>query len=493
MKRSKTKRPPHRIGLRERVFLEVGAIIVVCIAAVTIVNSQLLESVYLWNEGRVLRQIADSAEAAGVDYNDVLSHYEQKYGVSVDLYDSTDNYLYKGQYTFISSTKLNVISRQDNKDGSYLSILQEDGSVTQYMLYGKDFQNGEHIEVISREDPIKENASLATRVTTVISVAALILTLLFIYLYSLRFTKPLISMSGVTSKMSRLDFSEKCKVARHDEIGALAENINTLSDSLDTALTELKVKNEQLTEDIEQRSKLEKMRQDFVSSASHELKTPIAIIRGYAEGLKMDLDPSDTEATEYCDIIMSEADKMNELVLNLLEMSLYTSGVKKTEKEPFELSAFVIDFLKKARPLFEEKGITVSFANEGESLLGYGDEKALGTVLSNLVSNAVSHASGEKKLVVSVCDAGKCYRVAVFNTGEGIREQDREKLFMSFYRADQAHSRSEGRFGLGLSIVKTIMDQHGNAYGFNNRTDGVEFWFDVEKAAQSGVSEGKSE
>lgn len=96
MKRSKTKRPPHRIGLRERVFLEVGAIIVVCIAAVTIVNSQLLESVYLWNEGRVLRQIADSAEAAGVDYNDVLSHYEQKYGVSVDLYDSTDNYLYKG-------------------------------------------------------------------------------------------------------------------------------------------------------------------------------------------------------------------------------------------------------------------------------------------------------------------------------------------------------------------------------------------------------------
>jgi signal transduction histidine kinase len=281
--------------------------------------------------------------------------------------------------------------------------------------------------------------------------------------------------------MSNLDFSEKCEIDRNDEIGVLSESINKLSSSLDTALTELKTTNEQLVSDIEKERKLEKMRQDFVSSASHELKTPIAIIRGYAEGLKMNVSEDDTAMQEYCDIIMNEADKMNTLVLSLLEASLYSSGMKTLNKEDFELNGFILDYMKAARPIFDEKGINARFEETGEKLFVSADRAQIERVLSNYISNACSHAKNEKEIVVSTEDRGKKYKVSVYNSGSFIDDKDKENIFNSFYRADKAHSRKEGRFGLGLSIVKSIMDMHNCECGFTNLENGVEFWFEIEK------------
>jgi signal transduction histidine kinase len=281
--------------------------------------------------------------------------------------------------------------------------------------------------------------------------------------------------------MSNLDFSQKCEVDRNDEIGILSESINKLSASLDTALTELKTTNEQLVSDIEKGRKLEKMRQDFVSSASHELKTPIAIIRGYAEGLKMNVGDSDASAKEYCDIIMNEADKMNELVLSLLEASLYSSGMKSINKEEFSLNELVSEYMKAVKPIFDEKGITGSFESENENCIVFADRAQIERVLSNYISNACSHAKGEKKIVVYITATEEKYKVSVYNSGSFIEEKDKENIFNSFYRADKAHSRAEGRFGLGLSIVKSIMDMHSSECGFNNVDTGVEFWFELEK------------
>lgn len=472
-----------KIGIRTRVFLEVGAIIAVCLILLTVVNSRMLESVYMWRAERELKTMAINAESAGEDIAALLSEYESKKGVSIDLYDASDNYIYEGGVSFISGAKLNVVSRSDEPDGSYFNILTEEGSTTQYILYGRDFENGCHIEIISQKDPIQENASLATSVTTVISIAALLFSLVFISLYAKRFTKPLIQMSDVTARMSKLDFSQKCEVERKDEIGELAASINTLSTSLDTALTELKETNEHLVEDIEKERRLEQMRKDFTSSASHELKTPIAIIRGYAEAMKMSL-PEGSGELEYCDIIMNEADKMNSLVLNLLEMSLYSSGVNKPRKQPFSINDFIQVFMKKTAPIFTEKGISASAHCDGD-FTGFGDIKQLDTVLTNLISNACSHALGEKIIRVSVSDIGEFFRISVYNSGSFVADKDKDLIFNSFYRADKAHSRAEGRFGLGLSIVKSITELHGTECGFNNEADGVTFWFNVEKPAQN--------
>ena len=468
-----------KISIRTKVFLQIAAIIAVCLIGISVANSQLIESVYIWNVERSLSAMAQDAENAGANYFPLLSEFETQQGVSIDLYDNVDNYLYEGRSNFISGNKINVISRKENDDGSYFNVVSTDGSTTQYIVYGKDFKNGYHIEITAQKDPIQENANIATSVTTTITVMALLLALIFISVYAKRFTKPLIEMSSITNKIANLDFSDKCEINRKDEIGILARNINTVSDSLNTALTELREKNEKLMEDIENERRIEKMRSDFISSASHELKTPIAIIRGYAEGLKMSVDGENDGATEYCDIIMHEADRMNNLVLSMLEQSQYSSGSKMPDLKEFNLNGMIERFLKAATPIFEEKGVTARF-NSTDGILVLADENQYTTVLSNIVLNACSHAKGEKLIEVSteILDNNKV-RVNVFNTGSFVDDKDKDSIFTSFYRADKAHSRAEGRFGLGLSIVKSITENHGCECGFENKENGVTFWFTV--------------
>ncbi len=467
-----------KMGIRVKLFLEIGAIIAVCLIGISIVNSRLLESVYIWNLERTMRVMAEDAEKAGDNYFMLLGDFEKKHGVSIDLYDNVDNFLYEGNGSFVSGDRLNIISRKQNDDGSYFNIVSAEGSTTQYIVYGKDFENGYHIEITAQKDPIQENAKLATSVTTAITVTALLIALVYIFIYSKRFTKPLIEMSQVTNRIANLDFTDKCTVRRNDEIGVLAQNINTVSHSLDNALTELREKNAQLVEDIEKERKIDRMRSDFISAASHELKTPIAIIRGYAEGLKMSVDSENAGAAEYCDIIMHEADRMNNLVISMLEQSLYTSGGKKPDLQEFEIDEFVESFLKSAHPIFEDNGITARYIN-CEGAVCIADKEQMTTVLSNLVSNACSHAKGEKLIEITVDKLENKYKINVFNTGSFIDDKDKDVLFTSFYRADKAHSRAEGRFGLGLSIVKSIIDNHGCECGFENKENGVAFWFTV--------------
>lgn len=473
----------HKIGFRARFFLEVGAIIAACLVGISIINSQLLEKVYIRNVERSLEDIAEEAERAGENYFYVLAEYELTEDVSIDLYDSTDNLLYEGGGSFVSGNRLNIVSRKENKDGSYFNVVEADGSTTQYILYGKDFDNGYHIEIFTEKNPIEENASLAVKVTTSITVLTLVLALVFIFDYSRRFSKPFIQMNEVMERIAGLDFSQKTDIERNDEIGTLAKNINKVSDSLDNALTELREKNEQLEQDIEKERQLERMRQEFVSAASHELKTPIAIIRGYAEGLRMNSGEGDDTLSEYSDIIMGEADKMNELVLSMLEQSLYTSGSKAPEKELIYVDEYIRDFLKSVNPIVAEKGISVRY--DGCQAAVFADRKQMTRVLSNIFLNACSHVKGEMLIEISVTDLGAYTMVSVFNTGSFISEKDKDSIFTSFYRADKAHSRKEGRFGLGLSIVKSIIDNHGCDCGFENKENGVTFYFTMENATEN--------
>ena len=469
-----------KIGIRARLFLEVGAILVACLLAIAFFNSQLLEKVYIWNLERSLETIAQSAENAGAEYYYVLSEYERTEGVSIDLYDQEDNMLYEGNGSFISGNRINIISRKENDDGSYFNVVAADGSDSQYILYGKDFSNGYHIEIFTEKNPIEENASIAVGVTTAITILALGLALIFIFNYSRHFTKPFIEMNEVMEKIATLDFSERTDIERSDEVGTLADNINKVADSLDEALTELREKNDQLLEDIERERQLERMRREFVSAASHELKTPIAIVRGYAEGLKMNTPEDNDFANEYCDVIMKEADKMNDLVINMLEQSLYESGAKAPEKEDFSVDEYIREFLKTIVHITEEKGITVKY--DGTDAVVNGDVKQLTRVLSNIVLNACSHVKGDMIIEITVDEGEEFTRINVFNTGSFIDEKDKDSIFTSFYRADKAHSRKEGRFGLGLSIVKSIIDNHGCECGFENQTDGVTFFFTIKNS-----------
>lgn len=473
------------ISIRTRLFLQVGAVVFVAVLLILSLNNSLLPTIYAQNEKRTMVEVKN--EINGFDFaadcTEELSALEKKHGFSIDVYSSGGEPIYFGTTDiFSSSGKITVSKRRDYDDGSFFEIQTIENENVQYIVYGSRLDSGEEIEMYSRKDDVDRTANIAVAITSVTSVVAMLAALGMIYYYSGKFTKPLIKMSEVTGKMADMDFSEKCEVTGNDELSVLSSSINHLSDSLNETLDDLHGKNEQLLKDIEKEKTLEKIRKDFISNVSHELKTPISIIRGYSEGASLMIENGEADsAKKYCDVIVGETEKMNALVLQLLELSMYESGNVALKEETFDISALTDDYFSANSIKMQEKG--VAFKNEiPENTLVLGDSVKTEMIVNNYISNAVSHAEDKKQITVSSTDLGDRYRISVFNTGKPIADEDIDKIWIAFYRADKSRSRSEGRYGLGLSIVSAIQRLYGLDYGVKNLENGVEFWFDAKKS-----------
>lgn len=471
------------LSIRFKMFFEISAILLAAVILILFINTRYLNDIYFFNKKK---DMANSAEyintldiKSGIYFGSVTS-LESENNISVDIYDSDGTPLYLSSKNISANGgSARIVETETQKDGSVIEIHEIDNK--QYILLKKNLSFGGELEIYANKSDVDTNADIALTFTWGSVLLIFFASLIFIFFYTRRFTKPLIKMSEITEKMSNMDFSEKCDVKSRDEIGHLSDSINNLSVSLDTTLNDLNEKNKQLSDDIEKKQTLEQLRKEFISSISHELKTPIAIIKGYAEGAQMMLDGGDSKgAAEYCEIITKESDKMNALVYELLELSRYELGDSRLEIEKFELKPFIEDYTDAEKIVFEEKGIRFS-AEIPENALCEGDTVKLSMVLNNFVSNAVSHADGEKEIKITCRDMADKYRITVFNSGEHIKDEDIEKIWKSFYRADKSHSRKEGRFGLGLSIVSAIQNLHGMEYGVKNAENGVEFWFDIKK------------
>lgn len=475
----------HFITIRLKLFAQIVAILLLAILAFLALNYWYLGDIYITNEKKNMTGIADeidNLDFSSESFANMLRSYESESGIMIDVYDENGEQLYESSIVFMgTSGKLSVLSRDESADGSFFEIQQAEGSGMQYIVYCRSLKSGGELEMFSRKSTIDANTDVALTVMGYTAIAAVLIAAFVIFLYTGKFTKPLIRMSAVTKNMAQLDFSEKIDENTHDEIGLLAGSINELSNSLDTALKDLNEKNERLLDDIEQEKKLDTIRKSFVSNVSHELKTPISIIQGYAEGLKIMLPENEnSSAGDYCDIIMNETEKMNSLVLQLLELSSYEAGGNQLKKENFSISALVNEYYNASKMVLDENQIDFS-VDIDKSFIGFGDIVKINMVLNNYISNAVSHANGEKKITVSCLDNGEMYRLYVFNTGEHIKNEDIENIWQSFYRADKSRSRKDGRFGLGLSIVSAICNLHETKYGVENVENGVRFFADIEK------------
>ena len=475
------------MSVRLKLFLQIGAIFLAAVLVILSLNRWFLPEIYAYNTKRNMLKIADTivrADAAGETDFDRVSALEKENGVSIDLYAADGEQLYYGKTAFSAAAgKVTVQDRQEEDNGAYMETRYFEQEKARFFVYVCPLPSGGTMEMYCRTTSIDENAHSAISVMVITSVAALATALLVVYFYSKRFTKPLIEMRDVTKHISEMDFSQKCTANTNDEIGELSASINRLSDSLRETLDDLSEKNKKLEDDIAREQRVDKMRKDFISNVSHELKTPISIILGYAEGAKLLSQGGEAEkAGEYCEIIRTEAERMNTLVLQLLELSRYESGVMQAQKEVFDLGELITQYLTAVSLRFTEAGITCS-CDLPEKSPCYADKTKIRMVLNNFISNACAHASGEKQIRVSVTDADSTHFVLrVFNTGAPIAEEDIDKIWGSFYRADKAHSREEGRFGLGLSIVSEIQKLHGEKYGVENLPDGVEFWVTIQKA-----------
>lgn len=475
-----------------RLFLTMAAISVLFAAMMLVANGGLFTAAFTAHEKGVLRRCAERAGAVDVSDRaaaaETLQSLEEGDNVRFNLYE--DGVLI---YSSISQSRtrpgfsgFDLLVRgeeerqteslgEDGAGGRYQRLTDSAGMT--YLAYARSF-GARTVEVILPERIIEAGAGFATRFTLVSMTIALLVVLIVNVWLALRFTRPIAEMNDVARQMTRLDFSRKAAVKGKDELAELAGSLNALSDSLDAALRELKEKNARLENEIEDRRRLDEMRTGFVANVSHELKTPLAILQGYAEALEEDGVVDDpAKRAHYCRVIREETGRMHALVLRLLALSRYERGAAVTP-EPFDLTACAVNVVDRLSPRLEEKEVALTL-DLPERLAAEGDPVMLEQAVENYLSNAVSHVPPGGRIRLYTEPYGQRERLCVYNAGSHVPPEDLENVWQSFYRADRSHNRAEGRFGLGLSIVRAIMIAHRADFGVFNTEDGVVFWLEV--------------
>ena len=221
------------------------------------------------------------------------------------------------------------------------------------------------------------------------------------------------------------------------------------------------------------------MRKEFLSNVTHELKTPIALIQGYAEGLLDNINDDEESRNFYCEVIIDEASKMNKMVKRLLSLNQIEFGNNQVNIERFDLVSLIHGVLNSANILIQKKEAHVQF-EEKETIDVWADEYMIEEVVTNYLSNALNHLGGDKVIDIKLTRLQDHVRVSVFNTGLPIPQEDVDKIWIKFYKVDKARTREYGGNGIGLSIVKAIMDSHNKECGVINHDNGVEFWFELD-------------
>lgn len=403
----------------------------------------------LQQDGKVLRSSVNDLDALRTEFWDVLLH-EDKMEV---LYSNK-------QYQLLKKTDTRL-------DSEYL------------VLVGV-LENGDMVLMRTAVESIRESAAISNRFLLFAGAAAIVASILVAFFTTRHITKPLQQLTDISKRMVDLDFNAKYESDQSNsyEVEELGNHINRLSENLERTISELKTANVELQDDIEKKIQIDEMRKEFLSNVSHELKTPLALIQGYAEGLQECIN-DDAESREfYCEVIIDEADKMNRMVKKLLTLNQLEFGNDQVIMERFDMTELIRGVANSTRILMEQKGIRLELENSEEAWV-WGDEFKVEEVITNYMSNAINHADGEKLIRVFYTRSEDKLRVSVFNTGQPIPEEDIEKIWVKFYKVDKARTREYGGSGIGLSIVKAIMDSFHQRCGVINHEDGVEFWMEL--------------
>ncbi len=352
-----------------------------------------------------------------------------------------------------------------------------------YDLVGR-LSNNNIIILRASVAPIDSSIEFATKIFVFITFGVAIIGAGVLLLVTNKFARPVIHMAEIAKRMANMDFDARVNVKTNDEYAELGCSMNEMSENLEKAISDLKVANAQLENDIQKKTEIDDMRKEFLSHVSHELKTPIALIQGYAEGLKDNIseDPEDMEF--YCDVIIDEASKMNQLVKKLLNLNELEFGNTELDIERFNLNELITQIINSKSILAGEAKSEIIFTEaDKEPVYVWADEFMIETVFTNYLTNAIHYVKENGKIVVSYEMLEDTVRVNVFNEGERIPSEDIDKLFIKFYKVDKARTREYGGSGIGLSIVAAAMNKHNKDYGVFNNENGVTFYFELDTKA----------
>lgn len=378
---------------------------------------------------------------------------------------------------------------KENKGGYYIFHQNYDEKMDAnfYDLVGA-LDNGSLIAVRTSALRFNENVNSTMKLYLNVCIVAIAIGCIAMFIVSSAYVKPIREMAEVAKRMSQLDFNAKVTNTSKDEVGELGKSINSMSKELESTISELKTANAKLKKDIEEKIQIDEMRKEFLSHVSHELKTPIALIQGYAEGLKENISDDEESREFYCEVIMDEADRMNKMVKKLLALNELEFGNDTINFERFDIVELINNINAASDILLKQNELQIR-NNIPDSIYVWGDEFLLEEVYSNYLSNAIHYAKKGSCIVVNTKEQNNILRVSVYNEGNSIPEDELDKIWIKFYKVDKARTREYGGSGIGLSIVAATMKLHGRDFGAYNYENGVVFYFDIELAKSAGNPE----
>lgn len=423
------------------------------------------------------------------DTGDLYGQIENPLEAIVIVYDPVNKRLFstindESQMMDSMSQIIDTLNKSQSKvkynPGEYEIIRNHDVlmNADYYDLIGK-LDNGYIIIIRTPIAQIEGLIVVVNEVFNTVAVGLIIFGAIFILFFSNIFSMPIRLLNVNAKKMANLDFSIKAPVLTKDEIGELASSMNTLSEKLESTISELKSANIELAKDIEKKTQVDEMRREFLSHVSHELKTPIALIQGYAEGLKDNLCDDEESREFYTEVIIDEAVKMNTMVKRLLTLNEIEFGGVKLNIECFELVGFLKEIISAKSLLLGDTGASIIFDEVGPVNV-WADEYMIEEVFTNYLINAIHYVKAGGEIKVYFEKYQGMVRINVYNQGNNIADEDINKIFDKFYKADKARTREYGGNGIGLSIVAATMSAHGKSYGVYNVPDGVVFYFDLD-------------
>lgn len=443
-----------------------------------LLNSVFLQSYYIYkNRGNLvsisqkIKEEYASSKGNNYEYADSVQNVDNINTIIIDKnYNMKYNSLYsksadeeKGLTKEIKKSISDYEKKISKKKYVYY-IDEKDNEQRTKLVFISQINDNDFIILKKSFKSIHESVVIANEFYIIAGFIVIFIGTIFILIFSNKITKPIIEMSKVAENISNLKFDKVVKVNSEDEIGRLGDSINKISEKLNKSIDELK-------KDVQRKKEL-------IRNMSHELKTPIGIIKGYSEGLKYGVVNDKEKMDKYCTILAEECDRMDALIKELLDYSMIEGGMTELNLTTFDIYEFLTKIEERFRTIFDEKDINFNL----DCMKNYkvcADEDMLEKAINNFITNAINHVSGKRLINVTCGKKEDKIRISVFNTGDNIPEKEMCKIWDVCYKVDKARSRKYGGHGIGLSLVKLIVQLHSGMVWVENVTEGVIFYIEL--------------
>ena len=489
-------------SIRVKLFMTLSLVILLIILFLIVVNNFVFGQFYLYSKTQSLKDVYitvnnyyNNEENENYSINSILEKIAVKNNFDILIRNAQNINVYTSDKDFLST--LGEMSEMTNRfhtdsgkiieEGKNYTIkrMRDNNNGLTNILLSSMLDNGYLLYVSIPITSIQESVKISTIFLYLMAGFAILLAAVIVTYVSRKFTDPILELNKIAKNMSNLDFSHKYKITdAGDEINNLGKSINTMSEKLEKTIKQLRRTNNELERDIEEKSKIDEMRKSFISDVSHELKTPIALIQGYSEGLLENVNTDEESRKFYAEVILDETNKMDKLVKELLDLMKLEYGKREFNDKKFNIVELEKEVVRKSQVMLDEKQVEVKLETSKEINV-YADDFYIEQVITNYLTNAIKHVEekyGNKyiKIENDIDTEKNKVKIKVFNTGEQIEEEQMAKIWNRFYKIDQSRNRNDGGTGIGLSFVRAIMSNYGNNYGVINHEDGVEFYIELD-------------